>query len=91
MPKASEMRSEYIVHFMAPYKDPRLDEVQLENHLYFVMMTKKQAEAIEAYLKHLFDLGFIVHGYEVALADLVRVFPADLHQRISHIKYRGGA
>lgn len=91
MPKTSEPRSEYIVHFMAPYKDPRLEEVQLENHLYFVTMTQEQAEAAENYLKRMFDAGFVVHGYGVALAEMVRVGPMDLRRRIAYLKHQEGA
>jgi hypothetical protein len=85
-----EMRSEYIVHFMAPEKDPRLDEVQLVNHLYLVMMTQDQAEAVEVSLKRLFDAGFVVHGYSVALAEAVRVTPMDLRRRVTYLKHQGG-
>ena len=85
----SDIRSEYIVHFMAPYKDPRLEEVQLENHLYLVTMTQEQAERSRDSLKRMFDAGFVVHGYEVALAELVRVRVMDLGQRIAHLKQEG--
>jgi hypothetical protein len=43
MPKASESRFDYVVHFMAPYHDPRR-EPQIENHLYLVTMTQEQAD-----------------------------------------------
>lgn len=87
----SELRSEYIVHFMAPYQDPRLEEVQLVNHLYLVTMTREQADMVEVSLKRLFDAGFVVHGFSVALAEAVRVFHGDLRRRITHIKQEGMA
>lgn len=91
MAKLSELRSEYIVHFMAPYHDPRLEKSQLENHLYLVKMTQDQAEVVEGSLRRLFDAGFIVHGFSVSLAEAVRVAPMDLRQRITYLKQYGTA
>ena len=34
MAKPEESRFEYIVHFVAPFKDPRFKEPQLEDNLY---------------------------------------------------------
>jgi hypothetical protein len=84
VPKASELRSEYIVHFIAPYRDPHLEEVQFEDHLYLVTMTQERAEIIEISLKRMFEAGVIVHGFSVALAEAVRVTPMDLRQRLTY-------
>jgi len=46
MAKPEESRFEYIVHFVAPFKDPRFKEPQLEDNLYLVEMTQEQADVI---------------------------------------------
>jgi len=82
-------RFEYIVHFVAPFRDPRLSEVQLEDNLYLVKMTQDQADAIAATLKRLFDAGFIVHGFSVAPAEATRVSPMNLRERLTYYKQQG--
>lgn len=89
MPKPAEDRHEYIVHFVAPFRDPRFKEPQLEDNLYLVEMTEEQAEAIGAMLKRMFDAGFIVQSYSVALAELVRVLPLHLRERLAYYKAQG--
>lgn len=89
MPKTTDLRSDYIVQFVAPYQDPRLKEAQLEDNLYFVTMTREQADQLEGTLKRMFDAGFIVHGFSVTLAELVRVTPMDLRRRLGYYKQEG--
>lgn len=89
MPNTSDLSSEYIVHFVAPYRDPRLDATQLEEHIYLVTMTEDQANEIGESLKRMFDAGVIVHGFSVALAEAVRVTPMDLRRRITYFKQKG--
>lgn len=91
MPKASEIRSEYIVHFMAPFRDPRLEEVQIEDHLYMVKMTQEQADLLRSSMQRLFDAGFIVQGFSVALAEATRITSMDLRSRLAYIKQHGMA
>lgn len=85
----SEIRSDYIVEFVAPYHDPRLEEVKLENHLYLVSMTQEQADTTNDSLKRMFDAGVIVDGFSVALAEAVRITPMDLRRRITYFKQQG--
>lgn len=89
MPSPGDPRSEYIVHFVAPFRDPRFREPQLENNLYFVEMTEAQADAIGATLKRMFDAGFIVQSYSVALAEMTRVTPLNLRERLGYYKQQG--
>lgn len=89
MPQPGESRFEYIVHFVAPFKDPRFTEPQLEDNLFLVTMTQEQADAFAATLKSLFDAGFIVHGYSVAPAEATRVTPMNLRERLSYYKRQG--
>lgn len=80
------MISEYIVHFMAPYRDQRRNTTELENHIYLVKMTQEQADLVSASLKKMYDAGSVVHGYSVALAEAVRVTPMDLRRRITYFE-----
>ena len=89
MTNPGEARHEYIVQFIAPFRDPRFKEPQLENNLYFVEMTDAQAEAIGNTLKRMFDAGFIVQSYSVALAELSRVTPLNLRERLAYYKQQG--
>lgn len=94
MPKTSELRSEYIVQFIAPYKDPRLEEVQpdgdpFEDHLYLVTMTQGQADELRDSLQRMLDAGFIVQGFSIADAEAIRVTPMDLRRRLTYYKQQG--
>ena len=89
MANPEDLRFEYIVHFTAPFKDPRLQEMQLEDNLFLVKMTQDQAEEVAASLKRLFDQGFIVHGYSVAPAEATRVTPMNLRERLAYYKQQG--
>lgn len=89
MPNPGEPRSEYIVHFVAPFRDPRFKEPQLEDNLYLVEMTQVQADAIGTTLKRLFDAGFIVQSYSVALAEAIRITPLNLRERLGYYKQQG--
>lgn len=91
MPKTSELRSEYIVQFVAPYKGPRLEEVQLEDHLYLVTMTQGQADELRDSLQRMLDAGFIVQGFSIADAEAVRDTPSNLRRRIAYLKNQEGA
>jgi len=89
MAKPEESRFEYIVHFVAPFKDPRFKEPQLEDNLYLVTMTQEQADAIGTTLKRLFDAGVVVQSYSVAPAEATRVSPMNLRERLSYYKQQG--
>lgn len=89
MPTTSEMRFDYVVQFLAPYHDPRLDDPPLENHLYHVTMTQEQADMIQDSLKRMFDAGFIVQGFSVASVEAIRVTPMDLRRRLTYFKQQG--
>lgn len=89
MPKPGDDRHEYIVHFVAPFRDPRFKEPQLEDNLYLVEMTQEQADVIGTTLKRMFDAGFIVQSYSVALAEAIRVTPLNLRERLAYYKQQG--
>jgi hypothetical protein len=89
MPKPAEARYEYIVHFTAPFRDPRLKEVQFEDNLFLVTMTQDQADAFSDSLKRMFDAGFIVHSFSVAPAEATRVSPMGLRERLGYYKQQG--
>ncbi len=82
------LRFEYIIHFTAPFRDPRLDEVEFEDHLYFVKMTQGQADQLEASMQRMFNEGFIVHSFSVALAEATRITPMDLRRRLTYYKHQ---
>jgi hypothetical protein len=89
VPKTSEISFDYVVHFVAPYHDRRLEEPQLENHLYLVTMTQEQADMVQDSLKRMFDAGFIIQGFSVASAEAIRVTPMDLRRRLTYFKQQG--
>lgn len=85
----AEVRYEYIVHFVAPFRDPRLNEVQFEDNLYLVTMTQEQADQISDSLKRMFDAGFIVQSFSVAPAEATRVSPMGVRERLAYYKRQG--
>jgi hypothetical protein len=91
MPKAGEMRSDYIVQFVSPFKDPRLEEVDLEDHLYLVTMTQEQADMMRDSMQRLLDHGFIVEGFSITLAEMSRITSMDLRRRLTYVKQQGMA
>lgn len=88
MPNASELKSEYIIHFTAPYKDPRLEEVQLEDHLYLINITEDGVEELRNSMKRLLDAG-VIESFSIALAEAVRITPIDLRRRLNYFKKHG--
>jgi hypothetical protein len=52
-------------------------------------MTQEQADVIGTTLKRLFDAGFIVQSYSVALAEAIRVTPLNLRERLAYYKQQG--
>lgn len=91
MPKTSAIRSDYIVQFVFPFRDPRLKEVQLEDHLYLVTLTQEQADMMRNSMQRLLDHGFIVHDFSITLAEMSRITPMDLHRRLTYVKQHGMA
>ena len=88
MPKPAEARFEYIVHFVAPWRDPRLEEVQFEENLFLVTMTQDEADAFSDSLKRMFDAGFIVHSWSVVSVEAVKVSPRGLSERLAYYKHQ---